>query len=89
MRLVAAVLAGVVLAGFLGGAAPPGAESCTGCHAAGSGMGALAGMPAASIDEAMQGFREHKRPATLMNRIAAGFTPEQTRAIAAWFEQQR
>ena len=36
----------------------------------------------------MQAFRDHSRPATLMNRIAAGFTQAQTQAIATWFEQQ-
>jgi sulfide dehydrogenase cytochrome subunit len=86
MRRAASVLATVLLAGA---APPPGASSCTGCHAAGSGMGALAGMPAASIEAAMQGFRDGSRKATLMNRIAAGFTPAQTQAIALWFEQQR
>ena len=72
----------------VGAAAPPGAESCTGCHAPGSAMGALDGMAASAIDEAMVGFRTGGRPATLMNRIAKGFTPEQTHAIALWFAQR-
>lgn len=85
MRLAATTVAAALAAA----APPPGAESCTGCHAAGSGMGSLAGVKAAQIEADMQGFRDHSRPATLMNRIAAGFTPEQTHAIALWFEQQR
>ena len=80
-------LAAAAAAVLLGAAAPPpGAESCTGCHASGSGMGALAGLPAATIEASMQAFRDHSRPATLMNRIATGFSPEQTRAIATWSE---
>lgn len=78
----------LTFAAVLLAAAPPGAESCTGCHAQGSPMGNLAGMPAAKIEAAMRAFRDHARPATLMNRIAPGFTPEETRAIAAWFEHQ-
>ena len=32
----------------------------------------------------MQAFRAGERPATVMDRIAKGFTDEETRAIAAW-----
>lgn len=76
----------LVLAGLLAAAAPPpGAQSCTGCHAAGSAMGALDGMADAAIEASMAGYRDGTAPATIMNRIARGFTPEQTRAIAQWF----
>ena len=80
---------GLVLAALaVGAAAPPGASSCTGCHGAGSPVGVLAGREAGSTEGAMKAFGDGERPATLMNRIAKGFTPEQTHAIAAWFAQQ-
>jgi cytochrome subunit of sulfide dehydrogenase len=37
---------------------------------------------------AMQAFRSGQRPATVMDRIAKGFTDEETRAIAAWVSRQ-
>jgi len=36
----------------------------------------------------MQAFRTGQREATVMDRIAKGFTDEETRAIAAWVSQQ-
>jgi cytochrome subunit of sulfide dehydrogenase len=67
---------------------PPGASACTGCHAEGAAMGALAGRPAAEIVAALDAFRSGARPATLMNRIAKGFDADESRAIAAWFAAQ-
>jgi cytochrome c553 len=37
----------------------------------------------------MQAFRTGERPATVMDRIARGFTDEEARAIAAWVSQRR
>lgn len=65
--------------------APPGASSCTGCHAQGAAMGALDGRPEAEIVAALEAFRSGARPATIMNRIAKGFDEAESRAIAAWF----
>ena len=74
-------------------AAPPGASSCSGCHALRPGeslaVPPLAGRPAADIMDSMTTFRAGERPATIMTRIARGFTPEETRAIAEWLERQR
>ncbi|WP_342149007.1 cytochrome C [Methylorubrum sp. SB2] len=64
---------------------PPGASSCTGCHAPGAAMGALEGRPEAEIVAALEAFRSGARPATIMNRIARGFDEAESRAIAAWF----
>jgi cytochrome c553 len=36
----------------------------------------------------MQDFRAGKREATIMNRIAKGFSDEETRAIAVWLAAQ-
>ena len=74
-----------VLALLLGAAGPPGAESCTGCHVPGAGMGLLQGRPAEDTVATMEAFRSGARPATLMNRIVKGFTPAEVRALADWF----
>ena len=64
---------------------PGGAESCTGCHVRGGGIGVLQGRAAEDTVAVMEGFRSGARPATLMNRIVKGFTPEEVRALATWF----
>ena len=83
----------VLLAGLVAGtpawadAAPPGATACTGCHgpaALGSAIPSLDGHTADDIVAQMQAFRSGEREATVMNRIASGYTEEETRAIAEW-----
>ncbi len=37
---------------------------------------------------AMQAFRTGQRPATVMDRIARGFSDDEIKAIAAWFSAQ-
>jgi sulfide dehydrogenase cytochrome subunit len=73
--------------------APAGALSCSGCHPAAGTAGAavppIHGRPAADIVSAMADFRGGKRSPTVMDRIAKGFTDDETRAIAAWFAAQR
>jgi cytochrome c553 len=73
--------------------APPGASSCTGCHPAGKAVDTpvprLAGRDAAQTVAAMAEFKTGKRPATVMDRIAKGFTDDETKAIAAWFAAQK
>jgi cytochrome subunit of sulfide dehydrogenase len=71
--------------------APPGATSCSGCHGpgvSGAAIPPLHGRPAEEIVAAMQDYRTGQRPATVMDRIAKGFTDEETRAIATWLSQQ-
>jgi sulfide dehydrogenase cytochrome subunit len=70
---------------------PPGATSCSGCHVAGdaSPILDLGGRPIDEVIAAMAAFREGKRPATVMDRIARGFTPEETRAIAEWLVETK
>lgn len=81
LRRTALMLVVLVLAA----AGPPGAASCTGCHAPGAGIGMLQGRPADDIAAQMEAFRSGARPATLMNRIVRGFSPDEVRALAAWF----
>jgi len=70
---------------------PPGSASCSGCHstAATSSIPPLHGRDAGEIARAMAGFRDGSLPATVMNRIAKGFTDEESRAIAAWLAAQK
>ena len=73
--------------------APPGASSCSGCHPATAGVATpvprLVGRDATQITTAMTEFRTGKRPATVMDRIAKGFTDDETRAIAAYLAAQK
>jgi cytochrome subunit of sulfide dehydrogenase len=73
--------------------APPGASSCSGCHPATAGVATLVprlvGRDAAQITTAMTEFRTGKRPATVMDRIAKGFTDDETKAIATYFAAQK
>ena len=72
--------------------APPGASSCSGCHpvsrAVDTPVARLIGANPAEIVAAMQGFRSGARPATVMDRIAKGFSDDEIKAIAAWFSAQ-
>jgi sulfide dehydrogenase cytochrome subunit len=68
-------------------AAPPGASSCSGCHApsaVGHSIGSLQGLSAPDILGALQAFRNGQREATVMGRIARGFSDGEMRAIAEW-----
>ena len=69
--------------------APPGALACTGCHdGAANTVLSLDGMSADEITLAVADMRSGAREATLMNRIAAGFTPEEIAAIAQWLVRE-
>ena len=72
--------------------APPGASSCTGCHAArplvDSSIPRIAGRKASDIVEFMRNYRSGAWPSSVMGRIAKGFDDQQTEAIAAWFAAQ-
>ena len=74
-------------------APPPGAASCSGCHPAGAmtatTVSRLYGRDAGEITTAMTGFRDGSLPATVMNRIAKGFSDDELRAIAAWLAAQK
>lgn len=72
-------------------APPPGASSCSGCHSAtgGTAIPVLVGRKADDIVAALDAFRAGTRPATVMNRIAKGFTHDESVAIAAWLAEQK
>jgi cytochrome c553 len=73
--------------------APPGAAACSGCHPASRAVETsftrLPGRNPTEIVTAMQEFRTGQRPATVMDRIAKGFTDDEIKAIAAWYAAQK
>ena len=73
--------------------APAGAASCSGCHASSTRVETpvppLNGRPAADIASQMIAFKAGQRPGTIMDRIAKGFSDDEIRAIAAWYESQK
>jgi sulfide dehydrogenase cytochrome subunit len=89
---VVVVLASIATA-FAAPEPPAGAASCSGCHPANAGVQSpvppLIGKNAAEIVTQMQAFRAGQRPATVMNRIAKGFSDAEVQAIAAWYADQR
>lgn len=67
------------------GAPPPGATACSGCHAgADNAMPSLQGRSASDIEAAMAAYRAGAREATVMDRIAKGFSESETKDIASW-----
>lgn len=90
----AAVLAALVsISTALADEAPPGASSCSGCHAVNAAaetpVPPIRGRAAEEILTAMAAFRAGKQPATVMDRIAKGFTDDELKPIAAWLAQQK
>ncbi len=62
--------------------------TCNGCHGTdGNSQGAAPSIkgPAKNIEKAMLDFKNDKRPATIMNRIAKGYTDEEITAMAKYF----
>jgi cytochrome c553 len=92
---IAIAIAFVVASGspLLAAEPPPGATSCSGCHtssaSASNAVTRLYGRNTGEIVTAMTGFRDGSLPSTVMNRIAKGFSDEETRAIAAWLAAQK
>lgn len=71
---------------------PLDAANCIECHAERGGDPALpqlAGRKASDIVAAMEAFRSGARPATVMDRIAKGFSPDDIALIAAWYAAQK
>jgi cytochrome c553 len=96
MRIIAAVAsltASICAAPAAPPEPPPGAAACSGCHPANAGIETpvprLAGRNPAEMVQQMQAFRDGQRDATVMGRIAKGFTDPQIQAIAAWYADQR
>jgi len=69
------------------------AAPCASCHgtdgASVQGMPYLAGQSRTYIVERMREFKTGKRPSTVMQQIARGYSDEQIEALAAYFSAQR
>jgi len=87
MRLAcASIVLGLLALPAAAAQPPPGGTACSGCHGMriDAAPAPIQGRPVAEIVELMRSFRTGERPATVMDRIAKGFTEEETRAIAEW-----
>ncbi len=83
-----------ISAAAVGSMEPPvGAAACSGCHPASSAaearVPALAGRDAQEIVTQMRAFRSGQRDATVMDRIARGYSEAEIQAIANWYQAQR
>jgi cytochrome c553 len=92
--VAAAIGCWAIAAAVTASAEPPaGAASCTGCHPASTRVTSpvvrLSGLERDAIVKALQEFRAGHRAATVMDRIAKGFTDDEIQAIAAWYAAQR
>ncbi|MDH5736491.1 MAG: cytochrome c4 [Gammaproteobacteria bacterium] len=70
------------------------ANACAGCHGPnGSSQGpatpSIAEMSPVYFIESMSAFKTDERPATVMNRIAKGYTKEQIKLMADFFYSQK
>lgn len=92
-----AALAGVLLSAQ-STAAPPTAEmlsnACAGCHgtkggSAGLTMPSLAGQSKEAIVDAMKKFKSGERPATVMGRLAKGYSDAEIVAMGEFFSKQK
>jgi len=83
----------VISGGAIAAGPPPGAASCSGCHAASAAVAApvppILGRNPDEIIAAMLAFRSGERPSTVMGRIAKGFSDDEIRAIAVWLAAQQ
>ena len=94
MQLIVASAIVLSMAGMaLAADAPPGAAGCSGCHASNARVETpvppLNGRPAADIATAMNEYKSGARKGTIMDRIAKGFSEQETQAIATWYAQQK
>jgi cytochrome subunit of sulfide dehydrogenase len=96
VSLLAFALWGV---GFPAGAAAPDAttmlvNTCVACHGpGGSSQGPatphIAGLAPDTFIDAMKAYRDGSRPATVMDRIAKGYTENEIRLMAEYFYKQQ
>jgi sulfide dehydrogenase cytochrome subunit len=69
------------------------AAACAICHGtngwSAGGLPNLAGQPKEYLVRQMRDFRDGKRPATIMNQIAKGYTEDQYQLMAIFFASQK
>lgn len=69
-------------------------NACAGCHgthggSAGPSMPSLAGQSKTAIVDAMKGFKSGSRPATVMGRLAKGYSDAEFEAMGEFFSKQK
>ena len=68
------------------------AATCAACHGTdgrgGAGVPSLAGRDKDEIVRAMRAFRDGKRPSTVMQQLAKGYSDAEIEAAAAYFASQ-
>jgi len=93
-----ALAAGVLAVSAMAQAAPPTAamlsNACAGCHgthggSAGPSMPSLAGQSDKAIVDAMKKFKSGARPATVMGRLAKGYSDAEIAAMGEFFSKQK
>ncbi|MDZ4252092.1 MAG: c-type cytochrome [Sulfuritalea sp.] len=93
-----ALTTGVLAISAMAQAAPPTAamlsNACAGCHgtkggSAGPSMPSLAGQSKEAIVDAMKKFKSGARPATVMGRLAKGFSDGDFVAMGEYFSKQK
>jgi sulfide dehydrogenase cytochrome subunit len=70
------------------------ANACAGCHgtrgaSAGASMPNLAGQSKKAFIDSMKGFKSGERPATVMGRLAKGYSDDEIVAMADYFSKQK
>lgn len=93
----AIVLGGLALGGAALASGPSAsmlANTCAGCHGTdGSSNGpatpSIAGMKGEYFIETMQEYKSGKRPATIMDRIAKGYSDDEIKLMAGFFAEQK
>lgn len=90
--------AGVLAMSAMAQAAPPSpamlSNACAGCHgthggSAGLTMPSLASQSKEAIVDAMKKFKSGARPATVMGRLAKGYSDEDIAAMGEYFSKQK
>jgi cytochrome c553 len=93
LALAALLMAAAISRTEAASPAPPGASSCSGCHAASKSVETpvprLIGRSPAEIEAAILAFRSGQKPATVMGRIAKGFSDDEIKAIAGWYGEHK
>ncbi len=95
LSLLVAVFAGAIVPASVAMAAdmPAGVAACSGCHAVSRTVDTpvprLLGRKAEDISFAMREYKAGTRPATVMGRLAKGFSDDEIAAMASWFAGQK
>lgn len=89
LAIVAGLIQPALAEGMVDGARL--ADACSSCHglegAGGDAIPAIAGLPVDDFVARMTAFRDQSAPATIMNRLARGFTDSEIVALATYFSE--